>query len=171
MSFSDYSSTLKGVMLQSGHKQVHVPKNPVDRDVRACTSIGQDALPHAICELYEESPSRDLWKGMLQEWPRQVSGRASGAVGHYRMKCCIDRLLSVKQICNGTISWWPTECPSYEQWYTILYPKQQFDANTKHQILCASCVKFNAACNCSCPNALAQMCWSMNAKAGRLAFA
>ena len=164
-----YSSTLKRVVLQSGHKKADVPKNPIERDVLACKIIGQDALPHAICELYEANPSRDLWKGMLQEWLRQVSSRASGAFGHYYMKCCLDRLFSVKQICHGTISWWPTECSSYEEWYTILYLKQQFDTNAKFQILCAIYLKLNAARNCSFPNALAQTCWSMKEKGGRLA--
>ena len=162
-----YSSTLKRVVLQSGHKKADVPKDSVERDVLACKLIGQDALPHAICELYEANPSRDLWKGMLQEWLRQVSSRASGAFGHYVMKCCLDRLFAVKPICHGTISWWPTECPSYKDWYKILYPKQQLDEDAKFQVLCAIYQKLNAAHNCSFPDALAQTCWSMKEKGGR----
>ena len=163
-----YSSTLKRVVLQSGHKNADMPKDPVERDVLACKIIGQDALPHAICELYEANPSRDLWKGMLQEWMRQASSRASGAFGHYYMKCCLDRLFSVRRICHGTISWWPTECPSYKKWYKILYPKQQLDEDAKFQVLCAIYRKLNAAHNYSFPNALAQTCWAMKEKAGRL---
>ena len=132
-------------------------------------NIGQDALPHAICELYEANPSRDLWKGMLQEWMQQASSRASGAFGHYYMKCCLDRLFSVRQMCHGTISWWPTECPSYKKWYGILYPKQRLDDNSKFQVLCAIYLKLNAARNSSFPNALAQTCWYWREKNKRLA--
>ena len=153
-------------------KSDDVPKDPIERDVLACKIIGQDALPHAICELYEANPSRDLWKGMLQEWLRQVSSRASGAFGHYYMKCCLDRLFSVRQMCHGTISWWPTECPAYKKWYRILYPHQRLDDDSKFQILCAIYLKLNTIAtsgNCSFPNALAQTCWDLKEKDGRLA--
>ena len=164
-----YSATLRRVVLQSGHKSVKAFKNPIERDVIACKIIGQDALPHAICELYDANPSRDFWKGMLLEWRRQASSRASGAFGDYYMKCCLDRLFSVRQICHGTISWWLTECPSYKKWYRILYPKQRLDADSKFQVLCAIYLKLNAARNCSFADALAQMCWSLREKKGRLA--
>ena len=164
-----YSATLRRVVLQSRHKSVKAPRNRVERDVLACKIIGQDALPHAICELYEANPSRDLWKGMLQEWMRQASSRASGAFGHYYMKCSLDRLFSIRQICHGTISWWPTECPSYKKWYGILYPKQRLDDNSKFQVLCAIYLKLNAARNCSFPDALAQTCWYLKEKNERLA--
>lgn len=167
-----YNATLRRVVLQSRHKSVKAPHNPVERDVLACRIIGQDSLPHAICELYEAKPSRDLWKGMLQEWMQQASSRASGAFGHYYMKCCLDRLFSVRQICHGTISWWPTECPSYKKWYRILYPHQRLDDDSKFQILCAIYLKLNTIAtsgNCSFPNALAQTCWDLKEKDGRLA--
>ena len=163
-----YSATLRRVVLQSGHKSVKAFKNLIERDVIACKIIGQDALPYAICELYEANPSRDLWKGMLQEWMRQASSRASGAFGDYYMKCCLDRLFSVRQICHGTISWWPTKCPSYKKWYGILYPKQRLDDNSKFQVLCAIYLKLNTALNCSFANALAQTCWYLKEKDGRL---
>ena len=164
-----YSATLWRVVLQSGHKSVKALQDHTERDVLACKIIGQDALPYAICELYEANPSRDLWKGMLQEWMQQASSRASGAFGHYYMKCCLDRLFSVRQICHGTISWWPTNCPSYKKWYGVLYPKQRLDDNSKFQILCAIYLKLNAARNCSFPNALAQTCWYLKEKNKRLA--
>ena len=163
-----YSATLSQVVLQSGHKSVEVPQNDVERDVLACKIVGQDALPHAICHLYEANPSRDLWKGMLQEWLLQASSRASGAFGHYYMKCCLDRLLAVRQICHGTISWWPTECPSYRKWYRILCPKQRLNDDAKFRILCAIYLKLNTALHCSFANALAQTCWYLKEKDGRL---
>ena len=167
-----YSATLRRVVLQSGHKSVKAFKNLIERDVIACKIIGQDALPHAICELYDANPSRDLWKGMLLEWRRQASSRASGAFGDYYMKCCLDRLFSVRQICHGTISWWPIERLSYKKWYRILYPKQRLDADSKFQVLCAIYLKLNTIStsgNCSVPNALAQTCWHLKEKDGRLA--
>ena len=109
---------------------------------------------------------------MLQEWKQQASSRASGAFAHYYMKCCLDRLFSVRPICHGTISWWPTECPSYKKWYKMLYPHQRLDDDTKFQILCAIYLKLNTIAtsgNCSFPNALAQTCWDLKEKDGRLA--
>ena len=149
-----YNATLRRVVLQNKHKLVKTHKNSIERDVLACRIIGQDSLPHAICELYEAKPSRDLWKGMLLEWMQQASSRASGAFGHYYMKCCLDRLFSVREICHGTISWWPTECPAYRKWFRILYPKQRLDDDSKFQVLCAIYLKLNAARNCSFPNAI-----------------
>ena len=149
-----YSATLRRVVLQSGRKSVKAPRNPVERDVVACTTIGQDALPHAICELCEANPSRDLWKGMLQEWMQQASSRASSAFGHYYMKCCLDRL--VGQMCHGTTSWWPTECPSYKKWCGILHPTQRLDDDSKFQVLY---LKLTAARNCSFRTALGQTRW------------
>ena len=84
-----YNTTLRRILHQNFRK---VAKNPVERDVLACKFIGQESLPLAICELYDANPSRDLWKGMLQEWLRQALSRVSGAFGHYYMKCCLDRL-------------------------------------------------------------------------------
>ena len=42
-------------------------------------------------------------------------------MAHYHMKCCLDRLFAVRNINHGTISWWPTQCPSYTTWYKELY--------------------------------------------------
>ena len=153
-------------MLQSGQQKARVPKNATARDVLACRIVGQDSLPHAICDLYDASPSRDLWKAMLQEWLRQARSRALGAFGHYYMKCCLDRLIAVREIDHGTISWWPTECPSYRKWYEILYPdrccRARLDTEAKFQILCAIYRRLNAVRNCTTfTDALAQTCWTL----------
>ena len=40
-----YSTTIRDVLLQSGHKVAHVPTNPIARDVLACKIVGCDAIP------------------------------------------------------------------------------------------------------------------------------
>jgi len=165
-----YSVTLKQVVLQSGHSKVDKPTDPVARDLLACKLAGFDALPRIVCDLYDESPSRDLWKAMLLEWHQQVETKCSGAFGHYYMKCCLDRLFAVRRIDHGTISWWPTECPSYVKWYSLLFPnRQSFTAEEKFQILCAIYNKLNATRNSSFPDALAQTCWTLKEQGKRLA--
>ena len=77
-----YSATLRGVVLQSGHSEVDKPKDPVARDVLACKLAGFDALPRIVCDLYDENPSRDHWRAMLQEWHQQVQTKCSGNVSN-----------------------------------------------------------------------------------------
>jgi hypothetical protein len=161
-----YSVTLRSVVLQSGHVGVTVPANPVARDVLMCKIVGYDSIPHATCALYDAAPSRDLWTAMLHEWLRQVHSRASGVFSHYYLKCCLDRLCAVRNIDHGTIGWWPTDCPSYIDWYKILYPKRCFRARLdtwgKFQVLCAIYVKLKAVRNnTTFPEALAQTCWML----------
>ena len=106
---------------------------------------------------------------MLREWHEQVQTKCSGTFGHYYMKCCLDRLFAVKRIDHGTISWWPTECPSYVKWYRLLFPNvQSFTQEEKFKILCVIYNKLNATRACSFPDALAQTCWSLKEKDGRL---
>ena len=153
-------------MPQRAHSRVQTPVDATERDVWACQLAAYDALPRAVCNLYDASPSRDLWKAMLQEWLRQAHTRCTGVLNHYYLKCCLDRLLAVRNIDHGTISWWPTECPSYLYWYDILYANRcsgaRFDEDEKFQILCAIYRKLNAVNNQSTfAQALAQTCWSM----------
>jgi len=162
-----YPTTMRKVMLQSGHDKVNMPKNPVARDVLACKLVGFNAMPTAVCDLYDDTPSRDLWKAMLQQWQTQVNNTCSGAMAHYYMKCCLDRLLAVRNIDHGTISWWPTQCPSYKTWYKELYAaSNDFDEDDHFQILCATYRKLNATRACTFADALAQTCWSMKEQQG-----
>ena len=164
-----YSVTLKDVVLQSGHNKMEMPTDPVARDVLACRLVGFESLPLAVCDLYDATPSRDFWKAMLQEWLLQVKGKCLGALDHYYMKCCLDRLFAVRQIDHGTISWWPTKCPSYTKWYEALYAiEKSFNEEEKFQILCATYRKLNAARSCTFPEALAQTCWHYKEENGRL---
>ena len=167
-----YSSTLKRVVPQSGHKPVKKPVDATERDVLTCQLAAHDSLPRAICNLYDATPSRDLWKAMLKEWLRQASTRCTGVFDHYYLKCCLDRLFAVRCIDHGTLSWWPTECPSYVHWYGILYQnrcsKACFHEDEKFQILCAIYRKLNSTRGPSTfTDALAQTCWKMKGEKGR----
>ena len=167
-----YSCTLKKVMPQTGTKQAPKPVDATERDVLSCQLAAYDSLPQAICDLYDTTPSRDLWKGMLQEWLRQARTRCKGVLEHYYLKCCLDRLLAVRDIDPGTISWWPTECPSYVYWYKVLYPNRcsraHFNEDDKFQILCAIYRELNAMKSpTTFAEALAQTCWTMKADNGR----
>ena len=167
-----YNSTLRRVVPQTGHKPVDKPVDATERDVLTCQLVALDSLPREVCDLYDANPTRDLWKAMLKEWLRQVSRKCTGVFDHYYLKCCLDRLLAVRDIDHGTISWWPTECPSYRYWYDILYPNRcsraRFDEDEKFQILCAIYRKLNSTISPSTFTcALAQTCWKMKQEKGQ----
>ena len=170
-----YSATLRSVSLYSSvrgnllQSNFQVPKNGVARDVLACRLVGVTAMPTAVCDLYDAAPSRDLWKAMLLQWLSQVHRTCAGAFDHYYMKCCLDRLFVVKTVDPAFISWWPTECPSYQVWYKDLCAtKKTLTEEERFQILCSIFRKLNSSRNCTFPEALAQTCWSIREKAGTL---
>ena len=166
-----YCTTLQRIVQQTGTKPIKIPVDATERDVLACQLAGHDSLPQAVCNLYDATPSRDFWKAMFTEWLRQAHTRCKGVVHHYYVKCTLDRLLAVRDIDHGTISWWPTDCPAYTHWYDTLYPNRcsraRFSEDEKFQILCAIYRKLNATKPpTTFPQALAQTCWSMKADAG-----
>ena len=112
-------------------------------------------------------PVRDLWKAVLQQWQAQGNNTCAGAMGHYYMKCCLDRLFAVRGINHGTISWWPTQCPAYTTWHKELCAKSE-DTEDHFQILCAIYRKRNTIHTCTFTDALAQTCWSMKETKGSI---
>ena len=160
-----YSTTLRDITRQSGSVGgAKVPKNPVARDVLACKIVGFDAVPAVVCELYDKAPSRDLWKAMLKQWLVQAHNLCKGAMADYYMKCCLDRLIAVRCIDHGTISWWPTGCPSYIAWYN----GQCVDEEDRFRVLCFIYRSLNSVRSCTIAEALAQTCWSVKEEKGRL---
>ena len=164
------------IVPQVGHKPPRKPVDATERDVLACQLAACESLPRAVCDLYDAAPSRDLWKAMLKEWLRQAHGRCKGALNHYYLKCTLGRLFAVRDIDHGSISWWPTDCPSYVKWYGALYPNRcsraRFDEDEKFQILCAIYRKLNATISpTTFTDALAQTCWAMKENMGTLAVA
>ena len=171
-SSSYHNTTLRRVVPQTGHKPVEKLVDATERDVLTCQLAAYDSLPRAVCDLYDAIPSRDLWKAMLKEWLRQAHTRCKGVFDHYYLKCCLDRLFAVRNIDHGTISWWPTKCPSYVYWYDILYPNRcsraRLDEDEKFQVLCVIYRKLNATKTpCTFTDALAQTCWTMKDDKGR----
>ena len=59
------------------------PNTPVARDVIACRIIGVDAMPAAICDLYDVQPSRDLWKAIMLTWLERVRKMCTGCCNDY----------------------------------------------------------------------------------------
>ncbi len=161
------------ILPQIGHKPSRNPVDDTKRDVLGCQLAAYESLPRAVCDLYDAAPSRDLWKAMLKEWLRESHTRCTGMINHYYLKCTLDRLFAVRDIDHGSISWWPTDCPSYVHWYGALYPNRcsisRFDKDDTFQILCATYRKLNATINpTTFTNALAQMCWAMKENKGTL---
>ena len=89
-------------------------------------------------------------------WLEQVHNKCAGCFSHYYLKCSLDRVLAVRTIDPGTISWLPTECPAYLDWYKLLYPDRTLSSDEKFQVLCKTYVTLNRCRNCSIPDALAQ---------------
>ena len=119
---------------------------------------------------------RPSWKAMLKEWLRQAHSRSKGMLNHYYLKCTLDRLFAVRDIDHGSISWWPTDCPSYVHWYGALYPNRcsrvRLNEDEKFQILCAIYRKLNATIHrTTFTDALAQTCWMMKETRNTLATA
>jgi len=140
----------------------------VERAVLACRLVGEDAMPSACLALYEKNPSRDLWKASMMTWLEQVRSKCTGNFSHYYLKCTLDRAFAVRTFSTSTISWWPTECPAYRQWYKLLYPDRHLTEEEKFRVLCATYIELNRKRHCSIPDALAQTCWVKMEKNGRL---
>ena len=165
------STTLREILQPSYIGKARLPQSNLDtveRAVLACKLVGEDAMPNACLALYEKNPSRDLWKASMLTWLEQVHSKCSGCFDHYYLKCSLDRPFAVRTFTLATISWWPTECPSYLHWYKLLYPDRRLNTEEKFQVLCSTYVALNQKRNCSIPEALAQTCWMNMAKNGRL---
>ena len=82
------------------------------------------AVPRSVFDLYDQQPSRDLWHAAHATFQENLSKTASGICAHYMHKCALDRVFSVRRIDPGTVSWWPTRCPSYIDAYKKLWPNR-----------------------------------------------
>ena len=169
---SNYRSTTVRKILLPPHlgeaRPIQTTDDTVERAVLACKVVGEDAMPGACLALYEKSPSRDLWKASMLTWLEQVHSRCAGCFNHYYLKCSLDRAFAVRSFSLATISWWPTECPAYLNWYRLLYPDRSLTTEEKFQVLCATYLALNQKRNCSIPEALAQTCWLKMEKNGKL---
>ena len=167
---SNYRSvTMKKLVLQS-HRGTprQKPANAVARDVLACQIVGVDAMPAALCDLYDAEPSRDFWKAIMVTWLEQVHQMCTGCFNDYYLKCTLDRLFAIRKIDHGTISWWPTLCPAYQEWYKQLYPGKNLSDKEKFQVLCKTYITLNQYKTCTFTEALAQTCWLKKESQGRL---
>ena len=163
------STTLKQVVLQSYQAAPRqIPSSPVARDVLACRIVSVDAMPAAICDLYDVQPSRDLWKAIMLTWLEQVRNMCTGCFSDYYLKCTLGRLLAVRRVDHGTISWWPTMCPAYQSWFERLYPGKNLSPEEMFQVLCTTYSTLNQYKTCSITEALAQTCWAEKESKGRL---
>ena len=168
---SNYRSTTLREIRVPGHMgkpRLLQSKGAVERAVLQCRLIGEDAMPCACLGEYETSPSRGLWKASMLSWLEQVHSKCSGAFNHYYLKCALDRAFAVRKFSYATISWWPTECPAYQNWYKVLYPHRSLSGEEKFQVLCHTYLAMNRTKTCSTPDALAQTCWLKMEENGRL---
>ena len=157
-----YCTALQEIRVQSHlGKARDKPSDAAVRDVLACQIVGVDTMPNACCNLYDAKPSRDLWQAIMLTWLEQVQSKSSGCFSHYYLKCTLDRVLAVRKIDHGTISWWPTDCPAYLDWYQLLYPGRSLSSQEKFQVLCETYLTLNRRRHgtCSIAEALAQTCW------------
>ena len=165
------STTLRKILLPSHIGKARLLQSnddTVERAVLACRLVGEDAMPRACFALYDKNPSRDFWKASMLTWLEQVHSKCAGCFNHYYLKCSLDRAFAVRAFSLATISWWPTECPAYLNWYNLLYPHRSLTTDEKFQILCTTYITFNRKKHCSIPEALAQTCWVKMEKNGRL---
>ena len=163
------STTLRKLRVPShcGQARVLQSSDGVERAVLACKVVGEDAMPGACLALYEANPSRDLWKASMLTWLEQVHSKCSGCFSHYYLKCALDRAFAVRTFDLAIISWWPTECPAYLDWYERLYPDRSLTSEEKFQVLCTTYLALSRTKTCSFPDALAQTCWLKMEQNGR----
>ena len=109
-------------------ESLQISDDTVERAVLACKVVGEDAMPGACLALYEENPSRDLWKASMLTWLEQVHSKCSGCFSHDYMTC-------VRKFSTATISWWPTKCPAYLNWHKLLYPNRSLTTKERFQVL------------------------------------
>ena len=169
---SNYRSTTLTKILLPSHigkaRLLQSNDDTVERAVLACRLVGEDAMPGACLALYDKNPSRDFWKASMLTWLEQVHSKCAGCFNHYYLKCSLDRAFAVRAFSPVTISWWPTECPAYLNWYELLYPDRSLTTAEKFEVLCATYIALNRKRHCSIPEALAQTCWVHREKNGRL---
>ena len=144
------------------------PSEAVTRAVVICRIVGVDAMPDACCNLYDDNPSRDLWRAVMLTWLEQVHSKCVECFSYHCLKCSLDYVPAVRTIDPGTISWWPTECPAYLDWYKLLYPDRNLPSEEKFQALCKTYAELNQCNHCCIPAALAQTCWMEKKKKGKL---
>ena len=165
------STSLRKILLPSHIGKARLLQSSddtVERAVLACKLVGEDAMPAACLALYDNNPSRDLWKASMLTWLEQVHSICSGCFNQYYLKCCLDRAFAVRTFDPATISWWPPECPAYRHWYKLLYPDRSLTTEEKIQVLCTTYITLNRVHNCSIPEALAQTCWVKKERNGHL---
>ena len=167
---SNYRSTTLSKLKPQSHLGTprKIPTNVVARDVLTCRIVGVDAMPAALCDLYDAQPSRDLWKAIMVTWLEQVHKICTGCFNDYYPKCTLDRLFAVRNIDHGTISWWPPTCPAYERWFKRLYPGKDLSPEEKFRVLCKTYITLNQYRTCTFTEALAQTCWLEMESHGRL---
>ena len=126
------------------------------------------ALAQPSRDLYDAQPSRDLWKAIMVTWLEHVHKMCTGCFNDYYLKCTLDRLLAIRKIDHGTISWWPTMCPAYQEWFKRLYPGKDLSSEERFQVLCKTYITLNQYKTCTFAEALAQTCWLEKESHGRL---
>ena len=82
-----------------------------------------------MIDLYEQNHDRTAWRRFNLQMADKIGQTTKGMFAEYMHKCVLDRILSVKAIDAGTVSWWPTECKAYVNAYAKLWkngvPKAQ----------------------------------------------
>ena len=106
----------------------------VERAVLACRIARMPCLAPAWSYTRRIQAGRDLWKASMLTCLEQVHRKCSGFFDHYYLKCSLDRAFAVRTFSPSTISWWPTECPAYQQWHQQLYPDRHLTEEEKFQV-------------------------------------
>ena len=151
-----YSVTLVSYSQDWGQTFLDAPSDAAERDTLAAR-LAVSATPIALLQLFETSPSRDLWKAMLFAFLENLRQRSKGLCRHYMLKCGLDRFLAARPVEPGVLSWWPHDCPGYKAVWTVLWP--HLPKKDRVRALMYVYKRLKNIRRCTLPSALAQLCW------------
>ena len=159
------TTILSSYSVDGGVTWMEAPKDGVKRDLLGLRQMWM-ALPRAILQCYQDSPSRDFFKAALRQFQQNLSNVQKGMFGDYLVKCMLDVVVMSGAVVAGTISAWPSRCPAYLSAIPKFYPG--IPADRWFLAFCHWHQFLRATRNMSFPAALAQLCWNERRGSGVL---
>ena len=108
----------------------------------------------------QRSPCRQCWTACTEEFLTELRQHTKGCFADYSVKITLDAVLLSQPALEKVVSWWPMQCPAYQNELPKLYPKC---AKTQSDLFLARC-HFHQRLKTSFPkyhlkDSLAQLCW------------
>ena len=108
----------------------------------------------------QKQPSRQCWKACTEEFGKVLQQHTKGCFATYPLKLALGAVLLSQPRLEKVVSWWPMQCPAYEDTLSKLYSEC---SRTQDDLFLAGC-HFHQCLKPSFPkfvlrDSLAQTCW------------